>query len=402
MRMMFVLLAGACAIVPVPALAQQITPLLDTRLRYETVDQNGLDRTANALTLRVRGGAEFSSGDWKLLAEGEATVPLDESYDSGVNRRTRYPLVADPANGEINRLQLQYRGISKAVVTIGRQRINLDDQRFVGASGWRQNEQTFDAARVEYSGIARAKADVTYAWSDRTIWGIDGRGARQQAIGGDNLFANLAYAHPWGTLTGFSYWVDQDERTVQQFRLSSRTIGVRFAGSRSIGKTVKLSYAASFARQADIHRNPEDYAADYYLLDGKLDVASLSLGGGYEVLGGDNGRPLTSFQTPLATLHKFQGWADKFLTTPPNGVRDLYASAGYSWKKLAGLDAINAGVTWHRFRSDRLDLHYGGEWDAILSAKRGRLTATAKLADYDARAFATDTRKAWLQLEWAY
>jgi hypothetical protein len=402
MRMMFVLLAGACAIVPVPALAQQITPLLDTRLRYETVDQNGLDRTANALTLRVRGGAEFSSGDWKLLAEGEATVPLDESYDSGVNRRTRYPLVADPANGEINRLQLQYRGISKALVTLGRQRINLDDQRFVGASGWRQNEQTFDAARVEYSGIARVKADVTYAWSDRTIWGMDGRGARQQAIGGDNLFANLAYVHPWGTLTGFAYWVDQDERAVQSFRLSSRTFGARFAGTRPVGKNVKLSYAGSYARQSDFHRNPEGYSADYFLLDGKLDIASLSVGAGYEVLGADNGRPLTSFQTPLATLHKFQGWADKFLTTPPNGVRDLYASAGYSWKKLAGLDGINAGVTWHRFRSDRLDMHYGSEWDAILSAKRGRLTATAKLADYDARAFATDTRKAWLQLEWAY
>jgi hypothetical protein len=379
MRMMFVLLAGACAVVPAPALAQQITPLLDTRLRYETVDQDGFDHDANALTLRVRGGAEVTSGDWRLLAEGEATVPLNESYDSGVNRRTRYPLVADPANGEINRLQLQYRGISKALVTLGRQRINLDDQRFVGGSGWRQNEQTFDAARVEYSGIARVKADVTYAWSDRTIWGIDGQGARQQAIGGDNLFANLAYSHPWGTLTGFGYWVDQDQLAVQGFRL-----------------------AASYARQADFHRNPQDYSADYYLLDGKLDIASLSIGIGYEVLGADDGRPLTSFQTPLATLHKFQGWADKFLTTPPNGVRDLYASTGYSLKKLAGLDAINAGVTWHRFRSDRLDLHYGGEWDAILSAKRGRLTATAKLADYDARAFATDTRKAWLQLDWAY
>ena len=402
MRLSLVLLSGACVIAPVPALAQQITPLLDTRLRYETVDQDGFDHDANALTLRVRGGAEVTSGDWRLLAEGEATVPLNESYDSGVNRRTRYPLVADPANGEINRLQLQYRGISKALVTLGRQRINLDDQRFVGASGWRQNEQTFDAARVEYSGIARVKADVTYAWSDRTIWGIDGQGARQQAIGGDNLFANLAYSHPWGTLTGFGYWVDQDQLAVQGFRLSSRTLGARFAGTRPVGETVSFSYAASYARQADFHRNPHDYSADYYLLDGKLDIASLSIGIGYEVLGADDGRPLTSFQTPLATLHKFQGWADKFLTTPPNGIRDLYASAGYTWKKLAGLDAINAGVTWHRFRSDRLDLHYGGEWDAVLSAKRGRLTATAKLADYDARAFATDTRKAWLQLDWAY
>lgn len=394
--------AGAALLMPAPAAAQQIKPILDVRLRSERVEQDGPARPANALTLRVRGGAEITSGDWRLLGEGEATAVLDGRYDSGVNGKTSRPMVADPGNAELNRLQLQYRGLSKTLVTLGRQRINLDDQRFVGASGWRQNEQTFDAMRVEYAGLARVKADVTYAWSDRTIWGVHGRGARQQAIRGDNLFADLAYVHPWGTLTGFGYWVDQDERAVQEFRLSSRTLGARFAGTRAIGATAKLSYAASYARQSDFHRNPRRYSADYYLLDGKLDIASVTLGTGYEVLGADQGLPFTSFQTPLATLHKFQGWADKFLTTPPNGVRDLYASAGYNWRRVAGLDAIDAGVTWHRFRSDRLDIHYGSEWDAILSVRRGRLTATAKLADYDARAFATDTRKGWLQLDWSY
>lgn len=158
----------------------------------------------------------------------------------------------------------------------------------------------------------------------------------------------------------------------------------------------------SCKRQTRSGSKPQRYSADYYLLEGKLDMASLSLGAGYEVLGANHGAPLTSFQTPLATLHKFQGWADKFLTTPPNGVRDLYGSAGYSWRKIAGLEAIDAGVTWHRFRSDRPDIPYGNEWDAILSAKLGHLIATAKLADYNANAFATDTRKVWLQLEWAY
>ena len=118
--------------------------------------------------------------------------------------------------------------------------------------------------------------------------------------------------------------------------------------------------------------------------------------------GCDDGRPLTSVQTPLATLHKFQGWADKFLTTPPNGLRDLYANGGYGWKSVAGFDAINAAVIYHRFDSDRLNIAYGSEWDAIVSAKRGRWTATAKFADYRAKAFASDTRKIWLMLEWAY
>ena len=396
------LAVGAAIIVPAPVAAQQVKPLLDTRLRYEHVDQDGFARDAEAVTLRVRAGAELTNGAWSLLAEAEGTADLAERYDSGVNGRTQYPIVADPANGEINRLQLQYRGLPKAVATLGRQRINLDDQRFVGAGGWRQNEQTFDALRLEYGGIENLKADLTYAWSDRTIWGIDGKGARQQAVSGDNLFANLAYSRPFGTLTAFAYVVDQDEPVVSSFRLSSKTFGFRFAGNRPIGKAAKLSYAASYARQSDHHRNPQDYSADYYLADAKLDLHGPVVGIGYEVLGADDGRPLTSFQTPLATLHKFQGWADKFLTTPPNGIRDLYATGGYGLKKVAGFDSIDAGVTWHRFRSDRLGIAYGSEWDASVAAKRGRWTVTAKLADYDADRFATDTRKCWLQLEWAY
>src|SRR3546814_3346604 len=116
-----------------------------------------------------------------------------------------------PENIELNRIQLQYMGIAGTVLTVGRQRINLDDQRFVGSVGWRDNEQTFDAVRIENSSIKNLKIDLTYAWSDRTIWGIDGFGANQQAVSGDNFLANAGYKTPFGTLPGFAYLVDQDE-----------------------------------------------------------------------------------------------------------------------------------------------------------------------------------------------
>jgi hypothetical protein len=236
----------------------------------------------------------------------------------------------------------------------------------------------------------------------RTIWGVDGTGPRQQSVKGDNIFATVSYPTPIGKLTGFGIIVDQDEAIVSAYQQSSQSYGVRFAGSRPLSKLVKLNYAASYARQSDHGRNPNDYHADYALAELALDIAAFKIGGGYELLGADGGRAYTSFQTPLATLHKFQGWADKFLVTPPNGIQDYYAQAGYGWKKLAGLDAINALVVYHRFDSDRLNLHYGNEWDAQLAAKKGRWTVTAKLASYNADGFATDTRKLWLQLEWAY
>ena len=402
MRRIFLGLTAACTAAPAWAADFDFKPIADLRLRYETVDQDGFAREAEAGTLRARLGAEVSLGPWRLLGEGEATGAAVERYDSGLNGKTAYPIVADPENIELNRLQLQYRGLPKAVVTLGRQRINLEDQRFVGSVGWRQNEQTFDAVRVEYGDAKSLKADLTYSWSVRTIWGIDGRGARQQAIGGDNVLALVSHPTPLGTLSGFAFLIDQDEAAVQGFRLSSQTYGLRLAGARALSRSAKLTYALSYATQSDHHRNPNDYRADYWLAEIGAELDSAKLGVGFEQLGADEGLPLTSFQTPLATLHKFQGWADKFLITPPNGIQDFYATAGYGWKKAAGLDAINASIVYHRFDSDRLDLHYGNEWNALISAKKGRWSATAKLAAYDADEFATDTRKLWLQLEWAY
>ena len=394
--------AIAALMAPAAAQAQEIKPLFDARLRWEAVEQEGFGRDASAVTLRGRAGAELTSGDWSLLAEGEATVALVDRYDSGVNGKTNYPIVADPENIELNRLQLQYRGLPKTRLTLGRQQINIEDQRFVGAVGWRQNEQTFDAVRLEYGVAQGLKADLTYSWSVRTVWGIDGGGARQQAIGGNNVFATISHPTMLGTLSGFAFLVDQGEAQVQGYRLSSQTYGARLAGSRKLSPGAKIDYALSYASQSDWHRNPNDYRADYWLAEASLELGAAKLGLGHERLGADDGQPLTSLQTPLATLHKFQGWADKFLITPPNGIRDWYASAGYGWKKAAGFDTISASLVYHRFGSDRLDLHYGNEWDAMIAAKKGRWTATAKLAAYDADDFGTDTSKFWLQLEWAY
>jgi hypothetical protein len=372
------------------------------RLRWENVDQTGTAKNANAITLRARPGFVASDGAFSVLAEAEGTIALDNRYFSGLNGKTQYPLVADPQNLEISRLQIQYRPVKTLSVTAGRQLINIDDQRFVGSVGWRQNEQTFDAARVEYGTPKGFQADVTYAWSVRTIWGSQGTGARPQAIRGDNVFATASYPTPIGKLTGFAFLVDQDQAFVSGYKQSSQSYGGRFAGAHALSSLVKLEYAASFARQSNYGHNPNNYHADYALAELNADIAAFKIGGGYEMLGADKGLAYTSFQTPLATLHKFQGWADKFLVTPPNGIQDYYAQAGYGWKKVAGLDAINALVVYHRFDSDRLGQHYGNEWDAMVAAKKGRWTATAKFASYKADSFATDTKKFWLQLEWAY
>ena len=391
---------GAAAM-PATAQAQTLAvkPLAEARLRYEQADQDGLaDDSSDALTLRVRAGFQASRGPLTALVEAQGNLAIAGDYYDGLHGAATRPLIGDPQNVALYRAQMAL-SLPFATLTAGRQRVGLDDERFVGNAAFRQNAQTFDAVRAEVTPLKGLKADLTYAWAVRTIWGVDGTGARQRAVSGDNLFANLSYATPVGTLTGFGYWVDQDEAAVQGFRLSSKTLGVRLAGARPIGKA-KLAYQLSYARQSDMGRNPNDYTADYWLADVALDLNGPKLGAGYETLGASSGVALTSFQTPLGTLFKFQGWADKYLTTPPDGVRDLYVNAGWSWKAIGPAKAVTLQAAWHRYESDRLTRHYGDELNLLASAKFGKTTASVRFADYQADLFATDTCKFWLQLDW--
>ncbi|WP_370309824.1 hypothetical protein [Sphingobium abikonense] len=397
------IVTAAALVVARPACAQTIAlkPLAEARLRYEHVDQDGLPQEkADALTVRARAGLTASSGALSASIVGQGTLAIVDHYYDGLNGAPTRPIVADPENVALYIAQLQYK--TKAVaLTAGRQKIVLDDERFVGNVAFRDNAQTFDAVRAELTPVKGLKLDVAYAWSVRSIWGVQGTRARQQAVSGDNILANLSYTTPIGTMTGFAYLVNQDEAAVQAYRLSSQTYGVRLAGAKALSKAAKLSYQLSYARQSDYHRNPNDYSADYWLANATLDVKGWKLNGGYEVLGADNGRPFTSFQTPLGTNFKFQGWADKFLTTPANGVRDLYVGGGYGWKKWGRLSAITLTASWHRFDSDRLDQHYGNEVDLLATAKVKKTALSVRYAHYDARALATDTNKVWLQADWA-
>jgi len=402
--MRYVLLTAAGLAAAGPACAQSIAlkRVAEARVRYEHVDQQGLATTgSDALTARVRAGITASSGSITATAIAQGNLAIVDDYYDGLHGAATRPLVADPQNIALYVAQLQYKS-KQVTITGGRQRIMLDDERFVGNVGFRDNAQTFDAVRAELTPVKNVKLDVAYAWDVRTIWGIDGVGARPREIGGNNVFVNLSATTKLGTLTGFGYFVDQDEATVQSYRLSSKTFGGRFAGSRPLSKAAKLSYAFSYAHQEDMHRNPNNYAADYWLADLTLDVKAWKLNAGYEVLGADKGVALTSFQTPLATGFKFQGWANKFLTTPPNGVRDLYAGASYGWKKVGKIDLITLQGVYHSFDSDILSQHYGEEVDLLASAKIKKYTFALRYAHYDASAFATDTDKFWVQLDWAF
>ncbi|WP_026326093.1 hypothetical protein [Sphingomonas sp. Mn802worker] len=383
--------------------AQTVTldPLAEARLRYEGVEQDGLPRRSDAVTLRVRTGVEADYDRLSALIEGEGTLAIGTRYFDGLEGDTGRPTIADPQNIELNRASLSYAVPDRATFTAGRQYLALLDQRFVGAAKFRQNAQTFDAVRAQATLAPKLTVDISYVWNVRPINGIDGRGARPRSIGGNSVFALLGYASPIGTLTGFAYLIDADEAAYQGYRLSSQTYGARLAGKRALGGGYAVDYALSYARQSDYARNPNDYAADYWLAEAKLSRHAIVATFGYEVLGASDGRALTSVQTPYGAVFGFQGWADKFTTTPADGVRDVYAGLGARWPTLGRARNVELSAFAHHYNSDRLVRSYGDEVNLLASASVGGVTWSARYADYLADRFGTDTQKFWLTAEWA-
>lgn len=366
--------------------------IVDLRARFESVEQDGFASSADALTNRLRVG--FQTAPLKgtaFLAEGVVVDDLVTDYNSTTNGQVQYPVVADPADfAAVNRFALINKSLDRTTLTFGRQRITLDDHRFVGNVGWRQHEQTFDAVRAQWGGT-KIKTDFTYAAQVNRVFGPDSPQGKWE---GDVVLANFAYTLPVGTLTLFDYYLDIDDVAAA----STNTAGVKLTGSKPVGKLAG-TYALGLAQQAETGLNAADVDADYRLVEGGLSFAKVGVALGYELMGSDG---VAAFSTPLATLHAFQGWADKFLATPAAGLEDEYVRVSVPLGKRGRFTNVAATVVFHDYSSDFGSAHYGEELNLQLVARTERMALTAKYADYRAAGLFTDTSKLWLSVDYAF
>tara|TARA_R110002096_G_scaffold436105_1_gene668092 strand:- start:110698 stop:111945 length:1248 start_codon:yes stop_codon:yes gene_type:complete len=368
---------------------------IDARYRLESVSQDNLTENGLANTLRTKLG--YKTGVWKGISgvlEFEHSAEIaGGDYNNTINGKGTYPVIADPNHTEVNQAYLAYTGISKTTVAVGRQALNLGTQRFVGTVGWRQNDQTFDAGAIINNSIEDLTFVYGYVWNVNRIFGND------HPMGDLETKTNVVDVTYKGikglTINAYGLMIDLD--AIGAKGLNTNTFGIRASGSQDLDGGTKILYAAEYASQTDAADNPTDYSTKYYNLEAGVGFKGLTLKGGIETLGSDNG--VASFTTPLATLHKFNGWADKFLGTPANGLRDLYASAAYAVKDTdTAFDGTTFAVIYHDFKSDVGDVHHGSEWDASIATKVDRFNVLFKFAKYNADMWSVDTTKFWMQV----
>ncbi len=370
---------------------------LSLRYRYEGVDQDGIAKDAAASTLRTTLGFRSQPlHGFSLFLEAENVTAIgNELYrNAGAgslgNGVTGRPVVADPALTEVNQAYIRYAA-GTTRVDVGRQEINRGDQRFVGAVGWRQNHQSFDALSIDHAIEAGALGPVTvrYAYVDNAnrIFG-DNRGMNTHLL-------DVACTLSVGTLTAYGYQLDFD--AASQATASTATFGIELRGERAVGK-VTWRYEAEWAQQQDASDNPRSIDADYRHARLGVKMPTLTIEAGYELLEGEPGDG--TFQTPLATLHKWNGWADQFLATPADGLVD-------TWLSLAGTFGGSLPITWkaiyHDFTADSSNRDFGTELDLQLTWKSTwKQVFGLKAAFYDADQHRQDTDKVWLWTQYTF
>jgi len=374
-------------------------PVLDLRYRFEVVDQDDKPENANANTIRSRVGLE--TGRVYGIGAGfdfEWTEGLGgEHFNDTINGKTRFPVVADPDDAAINQLYLVTDGtVPDTWLKLGRQRIIWDNARFVGNVGFRQNEQTFDALRVNTTALLDTEVEYTYLEEVHRIFG------KESPVGRLEMNSHAMRAQYSGldfvTITPFALLLDFERASEAQ--KSSASFGTLLEGSRPLGTPWRLHYTGSFAYQKDFADNPSDFGLWYYLIEPGLSYRWMTGRLGYEVLQG-NGR--NAFQTPLATLHKFNGIADQFLVTPPDGLEDLYLALDFKLPDQEWLSDVKVGGAYHQYWAERGGEHYGSEWSLgafkSFETEAGQFVLGVEYADYGADTFATDTGKLWVTLQ---
>ncbi|MES9976198.1 MAG: hypothetical protein ABW094_18215 [Candidatus Thiodiazotropha sp.] len=422
------------------------------RLRYEEVEDDipagsPLAGTEDADLLSLRAALGYTSarfhGFWarlelelnrRLGSDSALNVDDDLTFPpgpAGSRIAEGHALIPDNNFEEINEAFIGWRSATGGCPNapgacnghtsfkLGRQSIIYDNHRWVGNIIWRQNLQSFDAFRIDNSSISNLSFSYAYINRVNRLFGDDSP-FREYEMNNSHLI-NVAYKLPFGKLSGYGYLLDYDDNSRTPFpegvgvgpgitNFDSDTWGLRFTGKHRLHDNLTLLTELEWANQdpsGDAASNLDDNDYTNIEIGGVFDVAGkpVVLKVGQEVLEGNG---VNALQTPLATVHAFNGWADKFVgapggsATPAGGLVDTSVTLVLKGLMSSVIGPSKLVVQYHKFEADNViggvD-DYGDEW-GVLFAKPfdKKWLGLIKFASFEdgGDGFSFDTDKIWL------
>jgi hypothetical protein len=389
--------------------------LTSFRLRYENVSQDGFQpattvgttanptkneqlKDAEGITLRSLIG--WQTAPFHNLSFAAQVIDVSKFKDdfndstngtlinavSNQPGKVQYAKIVDPDNTGINQLFVDWTGIKNTRIRAGRQQINLDNVRFIGDIGFRQVMQVYDGVSVLNKSIPdteiflahieRVKQINTELRSDGAleIANLKYRISPTESLVGYGYFSgfeDLGFGRAWfGNAPGVGgKAVGKNGNINEHADQGNKILGLRLDGVHKLNDDWKGLYTAEYAKQTDYNGGDSRIDAHYYKLGGGAAYGNFTLRADQELLSSNGSY---AFQTPFGTNHLFQGWVDKFLATPLEGIKDTFVTATYKYGDFtffADYHLIDSDKDFHTVGSGALTngSRYGTEWNAAVT-----------------------------------
>ncbi len=344
--------------------------LTNFRLRYENVDQDGLAvapvaneelKDGEGLTLRSLVGWQTAPyNNFSFAGQLIGVTKLIDNFNDRKGNATEidkagYAIIVDPNHFDVNQLYVDWTGLKNTRFRLGRQQVNLDNVRFIGDIAFRQVMQVFDGVSVLNKTIPDTEVFLAHFEQVTQI--------TTKQRDGDLEIANIRYRiSPTEFLVGYGYFSNMDDLgfgngffgagtlnnngkpnlTADQ---SHKVLGLRLDGVHPFNPNLRALYTAEYAKQTDYADGDKRIDAHYYKLGGGVGIDNFSIRVDQELLSSNDSK--YAFQTPFGTNHLFQGWVDKFLVTPRQGIEDTFVTATYKFADILFF------ADYHVFKSDK-------------------------------------------------
>ncbi len=371
------------------------------RPRFEFVDDDGVAKADPAKAFTVRTVLGYKTAPIEGITgyiEAEDIRALADDYNvPAVQPNAHFANVIDPEGTAINQAWLAGYGLK-----LGKQKLIFNNARFIGDVAWRQDDQTFAALSYEKAKLL-SWLDVQTAYATKVSM------VNSQEADIRMPVVNLKARTPVGANVTL-FWAGLDGREAKGLAATAGLIanagsdkGREYRVVRVDGKKGSFLYDLSLGQQkrygdGTVANAPD---ADYSDIQLGYDFGPVVVKLQQETL--EQG-----FQTPLATLHAFNGWADRFLVTPAGGLVDRNVKFS---GKAAGL---GLALALHHFEADTGNTDFGNEIDASVSKTfTSNWSAMVKVAHFDgsgdiktgaatAQAYSKDLNKAWVQIDYKF
>lgn len=382
-----------------------LKPYLQVRPRYEHVeDKNNNLKDADALTLRTVIGLkteEIFIKNLKGYIEATNVSGIIRNYSP---ENSKYDLVPDPDNTRITQAYLAYT-INKTTFEAGRRFVNIDDHRFIGNVDWRQMPQSFGILAISDKTIPNTDILVAAVYERLAI--VDSFNTKWHLDKAPLIFDINYKPTNWLKIKPFAYLITDVHNTY----------GLKLSGTKEYGSS-KFSYVATYAKQSDPYQKDNLPAkpkidTNYWKLGLKSNVKKFILGAEHTHFGDKNGKS-NGFSTPLATLHKFDGWSDVLLQGANSGfdygLNEYVISGGYESAYFG--EFVVSYLIFKSSKSSPNGKDIGDEIDIAYSKELAkRVSFLVKAAFYNGKngyytngnlIGAKDVNKYWLELDYKY